>query len=258
MAGIQLVKPLLDRDENGNLYFIPDFPKDEPKSQEQSMVEKKSSITNLLNNYYQSKPQTRASNRINGNQKQLLSDTIDELGQQYPYISQIKDYLMDTAAFESGFKQKARSSKSSASGWFQFIDSTRNSILNQLGTKATREQFMENPKLQTLAKLYSDIVSQAQRDGTIRAAQITREQFMDNPKLQVLAAAKLYSDIVSQAQRDGTIRAAQAKGFSVEDVVHGYWLNPSWARAYFLRGEVIGSDANGTTIPKYLEKIHKK
>lgn len=222
MAGIQLVKPLLDRDENGNLYFIPDFPKDEPKSQEQSMVEKKSSITNLLNNYYQSKPQTRASNRINGNQKQLLSDTIDELGQQYPYISQIKDYLMDTAAFESGFKQKARSSKSSASGWFQFIDSTRNSVLNQLGTKATREQFM------------------------------------DNPKLQVLAAAKLYSDIVSQAQRDGTIRAAQAKGFSVEDVVHGYWLNPSWARAYFLRGEVIGSDANGTTIPKYLEKIHKK
>lgn len=222
MAGIQLVKPLLDRDKNGNLYFIPDFPKDEPKSQEQSMVEKKSSITNLLNNYYQSKPQTRASNRINGNQKQLLSDTIDELGQQYPYISQIKDYLMDTAAFESGFKQKARSSKSSASGWFQFIDSTRNSVLNQLGTKATREQFMENPKL------------------------------------QVLAAAKLYSDIVSQAQRDGTIRAAQAKGFSVEDVVHGYWLNPSWARAYFLRGEVIGSDANGTTIPKYLEKIHKK
>ena len=219
MAGIQLVKPLLDRDENGNLYFIPDFPKDEPKSQEQSMVEKKSSITNLLNNYYQSKPQTRASNRINGNQKQLLSDTIDELGQLYPYISQIKDYLMDTAAFESGFKQKARSSKSSASGWFQFIDSTRNSVLNQLGTKATREQFMENPKL------------------------------------QVLAAAKLYSDIVSQAQRDGTIRAAQAKGFSVEDVVHGYWLNPSWARAYFLRGEVIGSDANGTTIPKYLEKI---
>ena len=222
MAGIQLVKPLLDRDENGNLYFIPDFPKDEPKSQEQSMVEKKSSITNLLNNYYQSKPQTRASNRINGNQKQLLSDTIDELGQLYPYINQIKDYLMDTAAFESGFKQKARSSKSSASGWFQFIDSTRNSVLNQLGTKATREQFMENPKL------------------------------------QVLAAAKLYSDIVSQAQRDGTIRAAQAKGFSVEDVVHGYWLNPSWARAYFLRGEVIGSDANGTTIPKYLEKIHKK
>ena len=222
MAGIQLVKPLLDRDENGNLYFIPDFPKDEPKSQEQFMAEKKSSITNLLNNYYQSKPQTRASNRINGNQKQLLSDTIDELGQQYPYISQIKDYLMDTAAFESGFKQKARSSKSSASGWFQFIDSTRNSVLNQLGTKATREQFM------------------------------------DNPKLQVLAAAKLYSDIVSQAQRDGTIRAAQAKGFSVEDVVHGYWLNPSWARAYFLRGEVIGSDANGTTIPKYLEKIHKK
>jgi hypothetical protein len=46
---------------------------------------------------------------------------------------------MDTAAFESGFKQKARSSKSSASGWFQFIDSTRNSVLNQLGTKATRE-----------------------------------------------------------------------------------------------------------------------
>ena len=91
MAGIQLVKPLLDRDENGNLYFIPDFPKDEPKSQEQSMVEKKSSITNLLNNYYQSKPQTRASNRINGNQKQLLSDTIDELGQLYPYINQIKD-----------------------------------------------------------------------------------------------------------------------------------------------------------------------
>lgn len=222
MAGIQLVKPLLDRDENGNLYFIPDFPKDEPKSQEQSMVEKKSSITNLLNNYYQSKPQTRASNRINGNQKQLLSDTIDELGQLYPYINQIKDYLMDTAAFESGFKQKARSSKSSASGWFQFIDSTRNSVLNQLGTKATREQFMENPKL------------------------------------QVLAAAKLYSDIVSQARRDGTIRAAQAKGFSVEDVVHGYWLNPSWARAYFLRGEVIGSDANGTTIPKYLEKIHRK
>jgi len=44
----------------------------------------------------------------------------------------------------------------------------------------------------------------------------------------------------------------------VNDVVHAYWLNPSWAKQYFLYNKVTGSDANGTTVPGYLNKIHSK
>ena len=188
-------------------------------------AQRKVDISGILDRYYKrsSKKQPRLSEKVKGNQKQLLSNTIDKLGIQYPFISEIKGYLMDTAALESGFKLNSSVSPKigSASGWFGFIDSTKRTILKQLGISATREQFN------------------------------------NSPEIQVLAAAQLYQNVMKQAEREGVLRAAHSKGFTNEDVAHAYWLNPSWAKAYFLHGKVAGADAFGTTVPSYLKKIHK-
>lgn len=188
------------------------------------LQERKVDISGLLQRYYDRQGEKRISEKIKGNQKQLLSSTIDKLGQQYPFIAQIKGYLMDTAALESGFKLTSSVSPKigTASGWFGFIDSTRKTILNQLGIKATREQFN------------------------------------NSPEIQVLAAAKLYQNVMKQAEREGVLQTAHSKGFTNEDVAHAYWLNPSWAKAYFLHDKIVGKDAFGTTIPSYLKKIHGK
>lgn len=162
----------------------------------------------------------RISSSAKGPQKQLLSSTIDKLGKKDPKIAKIKGYLMDTAALESGYRLGASSGNSSALGWFQFVDSTRNDILNRLNIKASRQNFK------------------------------------NNPELQVLAASQLYYDIYNQASKQGVIQAAQKKGYSVEDVIHSYWLNPTWAKNFFLKGIEGGRDANGTSIKSYLNKIH--
>jgi hypothetical protein len=36
------------------------------------------------------------------------------------------------------------------------------------------------------------------------------------------------------------------------------WLNPTWAKNFFLFGDDSGKDANGTSIKKYLNMIHGK
>ena len=60
---------------------------------------------------------------------------------------------MKIASLESGFNSKAQSKNSSAAGWFQFIDSTRNKYSN-----LSREQFKNSPDAQVLAasQLYDD------------------------------------------------------------------------------------------------------
>lgn len=178
-------------------------------------------IRDVLGKYYKksNKNMDDISSKINGNQKQLLSDTIDKLGKQDPEIKKMKSFLMDTAALESSYRLNAQAKGSSASGWFQFIDSTRNSILKQLNIN------------------------------------MTKSQFNNNPEVQVLAAAKLYKDIIKQAKKNGVLYAAARQGFSEKEVVHAYWLNPTWARNYFLKGERGGSDSNGTTVAKYLAAI---
>ena len=133
-----------------------------------------------------------------------------------PNISKIKGFLLDTAALESGFKYNITSKASTGSGWFGFLD-------------GTKKQF---------------------------APGVSRQEFNNSPEIQVKAASKLYYDHLRTAQKLGMIDAAKKKGYSTDDVIHAMWLNPTWAKNFFLYGQEGGKDAFGTNIRKYLNKIH--
>ena len=160
------------------------------------------------------------SSKVKGNQKELLSQTIDKLSKEDPNIGKIKQFLMDTAALESSYKMNSTSKASSASGWFGFLDSSKKMASKALGIN------------------------------------FNREQFNNDPELQVKSAAWLYYNHLNTATKQGTIEAAKNKGYSVDDVIHSYWLNPTWAKNFFLHGIKGGKDAFGTDIEKYLKKIH--
>lgn len=160
------------------------------------------------------------SNKVKGNQKELLSQTIDKLSKEDPNIGKIKQFLMDTAALESSYKMNSTSKASSASGWFGFLDSSKKMASKALGIN------------------------------------FNREQFNNDPELQIKSAAWLYYNHLNTATKQGTIEAAKNKGYSIDDVIHSYWLNPTWAKNFFLHGIKGGKDAFGTDIEKYLKKIH--
>lgn len=170
--------------------------------------------TNMENN------KNSISSKVKGNQKELLSQTIDKLSKEDPNIGKIKQFLMDTAALESSYKMNSTSKASSASGWFGFLDSSKKMASKALGIN------------------------------------FSREQFNNDPELQVKSAAWLYYNHLNIATKQGTIEAAKNKGYSTDDVIHSYWLNPTWAKNFFLRGIKGGKDAFGTDIEKYLKKIH--
>ena len=81
--------------------------------------------------------------------KKILEQTLDKYG----ITGSKKTTLMKIASLESGFNSKAQSKNSSAAGWFQFIDSTRNKY-----SDLSREQFKNSPDAQVLAasQLYDD------------------------------------------------------------------------------------------------------
>lgn len=81
--------------------------------------------------------------------KKILEQTLDKYG----ITGNKKTTLMKIASLESGFNPKAQSKNSSAAGYFQFIDSTRNKYSN-----LSREQFKNSPDAQVLAasRLYDD------------------------------------------------------------------------------------------------------
>lgn len=81
--------------------------------------------------------------------KKMLEQTLDKYG----ITGNKKITLMKIASLESGFNPKAQSKNSSAAGYFQFIDSTRNKYSN-----LSREQFKNSPDAQVLAasQLYDD------------------------------------------------------------------------------------------------------
>lgn len=160
------------------------------------------------------------SDKIKGNQKELLSQTIDKLSKEDPNIGKIKQFLMDTAALESSYKMNITSRASTASGWFGFLDSSKKMASKALGIN------------------------------------FNREQFNNDPELQIKSAAWLYYNHLNTATKQGTIEAANKKGYSIDDVIHSYWLNPTWAKNFFLYDIKGGKDAFGTNIEKYLKKIH--
>ena len=93
--------------------------------------------------------QLKLNNSTPSKSKKILEQTLDKYG----ITGNKKTTLMKIASLESGFNSKAQSKNSSAAGWFQFIDSTRNKYSN-----LSREQFKNSPDAQVLAasQLYDD------------------------------------------------------------------------------------------------------
>lgn len=134
--------------------------------------------------------------------KKILEQTLDKYG----ITGNKKTTLMKIASLESGFNPKAQSKNSSAAGWFQFINSTRNKYSN-----------------------------------------LSREQFKNSPDAQVLAASQLYDD---------NARFLRSNGIAVTgEAIAASWLSPKWAKNYYKYGIAGGSDANGTSVAKYINKF---
>lgn len=134
--------------------------------------------------------------------KKILEQTLDKYG----ITGNKKTTLMKIASLESGFNPKAQSKNSSAAGYFQFIDSTRNKYSN-----------------------------------------LSREQFKNNPDAQVLAASQLYDDNARFLRNNGIAVTGEAIAAS--------WLNPKWTKNYYKYGIAGGSDANGISVAKYINKF---
>lgn len=134
--------------------------------------------------------------------KKILEQTLDKYG----ITGNKKTTLMKIASLESGFNSKAQSKNSSAAGWFQFIDSTRNKYSN-----------------------------------------LSREQFKNSPDAQVLAASQLYDDNARFLRNNNIAVTGEAIAAS--------WLNPKWTKNYYKYGIAGGSDANGTSVAKYINKF---
>ena len=134
--------------------------------------------------------------------KKILEQTLDKYG----ITGNKKTTLMKIASLESGFNSKAQSKNSSAAGWFQLIDSTRNKYSN-----------------------------------------LSREQFKNSPDAQVLAASQLYDDNARFLRNNGIAVTGEAIAAS--------WLSPKWTKNYYKYGIARGSDANGTSVAKYINKF---
>lgn len=90
--------------------------------------------------------------------RQMLEQTLDKYG----ITGDKKTTLMKIAYLESGFNPKAQSKNSSATGFFQMIDSTRKQYSN-----LSKEEFKASPDAQILAasRLYDDNAKFLQNNG---------------------------------------------------------------------------------------------
>lgn len=106
--------------------------------------------------------------------KQVLEQTLDKYG----ITGNKKTTLMKIASLESGFNSKAQSKNSSAAGYFQFIDSTRNKYSN-----LSREQFKNSPDAQVLAasQLYDDNARFLRNNGIAATGEAIAASWL-NPK----------------------------------------------------------------------------
>lgn len=150
-----------------------------------------------------------------GNQKELLSKTIDTLGTKDPDILRKKDFLMRMAATESGYKLNVSSNKSTASGWFGFLNSNKKFFAPNVSVSA----------------------------------------FNNSPETQIEAASKMYDYVLAQARHYGAYDIAKQKNYSDDDIAAAYWLSPKWATQFFINGTSNQADANGTTVPKKIEAV---
>ena len=118
--------------------------------------------------------QLKLNNNTPSKNKQILEQTLDKYG----ITGNKKTTLMKIASLESGFNSKAQSKNSSAAGWFQFIDSTRNKYSN-----LSREQFKNSPDAQVLAasQLYDDNARFLRNNGIAATGEAIAASWL-NPK----------------------------------------------------------------------------
>lgn len=83
---------------------------------------------------------------INTSLENVIQEVSKEKGYEELQNPEIKNLLMLQAKRESNFNPKAQSKSSSASGYFQFIDSTRKAL-----SSLSKEDFLNNPKEQVRA-----------------------------------------------------------------------------------------------------------
>ena len=104
--------------------------------------------------------QLKLNHNTHSKNKQILEQTLDKYG----ITGNKKTTLMKIASLESRFNPKAQSKNSSAAGYFQFIDSTRNKYSN-----LSREQFKNSPDAQVLAasQLYDDNARFLRNNGIV-------------------------------------------------------------------------------------------
>lgn len=101
-----------------------------------------------------------------------------------------------------------------------------------------------NPKAQSTnssAAGYFQMIDSTRR----QYSNLSREQFKNSIDAQVLAASRLYDSNAKFLQRNGIKVTGEA--------IASCWLNPTWALNYFKYGKAGGSDANGTSISKYIK-----
>ena len=113
---------------------------------------------------------------------------------------------MKIASLESGFNSKAQSKNSSAAGWFQFIDSTRNKYSN-----LSREQFKNSPDAQVLvaSQLYDDNARFLRNNGIA----VTGE---------AIAASWLNPKWTKNYYKNGIAGGADANGTSVAKYINKF------------------------------------
>ena len=118
--------------------------------------------------------QLKLNHNIPSKSKKILEQTLDKYG----ITGNKKTTLMKIASLESGFNSKAQSKNSSAAGWFQFIDSTRNKYSN-----LSREQFKNSPDAQVLAasQLYDDNARFLRNNGIAATGEAIAASWL-NPK----------------------------------------------------------------------------
>ena len=134
--------------------------------------------------------------------KQILEQTLDKYG----ITGNKKTTLMKIASIESGFNPKAQSKNSSAVGYFQFIDSTRNKY-----SSLSREQFKNNIDAQVLAasQLYDDNVRFLRNNGIAAIG-------------EAIAASWLSPTWAKNYYKYGTIGGSDANGTNVAKYINKF------------------------------------
>lgn len=134
--------------------------------------------------------------------KKILEQTLDKYG----VTGNKKTTLMKIASLESGFNSKAQSKNSSAAGWFQFIDSTRNKYSN-----LSREQFKNSPDAQVLAasQLYDDNARFLRNNGIAATG-------------EAIAASWLNPKWTKNYYKYGIARGADANGTNVTKYINKF------------------------------------